>query len=155
MKTLFLVRHGRPVDKEIDPKKPLSEDGKREVEKIAGFLRKSEVRPDVIYHSGKTRAMQTAGIFYEILKCDSAPVEKAGISPLDDPRTIADEIASAAFNIMIVGHLPHLSRLTSLLVTGNDSESIIDFRQSGAVCLQRDDEGKKYLFSWAIFPEML
>ena len=155
MQSLFLVRHGRPVPKEIDPNKPLSDEGKIEVERIADFIRKNHILPDAVYHSGKTRAVQTAEIIFKKLKSDKVPEEKVGISPLDHPSIIAEEINETEYNPMIVGHLPHLARLTSWLVSGNDSESIVEFKPAGTICLQRDRAKKKWHVSWVIFPELL
>jgi phosphohistidine phosphatase len=155
MRYLFLARHGMPVSKEVDLTKPLSEEGKREVEKVAKFFAESPVRPGVIYHSGKKRAVQTAEIIHEKLKLDKVPLAKEGISPLDSPGIIAEEIDVSDSNLMIVGHLPHLSRLASWLVTGNDSEAIVDFKQGAVLCLQKDDKHEKWLVSWLIAPDLL
>jgi len=44
--TVYLVQHGRPVAKEVDPDRPLSPEGVAEVEKTARFLHGSGVRPE-------------------------------------------------------------------------------------------------------------
>ena len=38
-------------------------------------------------------------------------------------------------SIMLVGNLPHLSRLVSLLLTGNPEIEVVRFRNAGIVCL--------------------
>jgi phosphohistidine phosphatase len=53
-----------------------------------------------------------------------------------------------------VGHLPHLSKLASLLLTKSDEKVSIGFKNSGIVCLQRDDSSN-WLLSWSVTPEIL
>ena len=59
---LYLVQHGEPVPKEINPDRPLSDKGRHDVEKVGRFLQQAGVAMGVIVHSGKTRAAQTAGL---------------------------------------------------------------------------------------------
>jgi len=54
---------------------------------------------------------------------------------------------------MIVGHLPHLSRLTSLLVMGNPNIRIVEFRYSSVLKLTRTNEG--WVISWFITPGLV
>ena len=55
--------------------------------------------------------------------------------------------------VMLVGHLPFLSRLASLLVAGNHEAGIIRFQQAGIVCLSREDG--KWAVNWVMPPELL
>ena len=88
---IYLVQHGKPVPKEKDLDRPLSELGRRDVEKVASFLRKIGIEVQEIFHSGKTRARQTAEIMISKLNPGREPLEKDGLSPLDDVKTIAEE----------------------------------------------------------------
>jgi len=54
---------------------------------------------------------------------------------------------------MLVGHLPHLSRLSSLLLVGDPEKNIIAFRMAGIVCLRREEEN--WSVSWMIIPDLL
>ncbi len=58
---LYLMQHGKARPKEEDPDRSLSDEGRAEVGRVAGFLAKTDVvRSLPILHSGKTRARQTA-----------------------------------------------------------------------------------------------
>lgn len=152
---IYLVQHGNPVPKEKDPDRPLSDKGKEDVEKVADFLKKAGIAVKEVFHSGKTRARQTAGIMNARLNPGSKPLKKEGISPLDDVKIISDEIKKQQKDLMIVGHLPHLAKLTSFLTTMSDSYSIAGFQQGGIVCL-RPDEGKKtWTIAWMLVPEII
>ncbi len=59
---IYLMQHGKPVSKEENPDRPLSEEGRRDVGKMALLLHTCIPLPGEILHSGKTRAEQTAEI---------------------------------------------------------------------------------------------
>ncbi len=152
---IYLMQHGKPVSKEENPDKPLSNQGKEDAERAASFLLKAGIRVDDFFHSGKTRARQTAEILISKLTPGRDPVEKKGISPLDDVKRIAGEIKQGRKDIMLVGHLPHLAKLTSFLITGDDSQSIASFQQGGILCLRCEDEEKKWTIAWMLVPEIV
>jgi phosphohistidine phosphatase len=54
---------------------------------------------------------------------------------------------------MIVGHLPFLSKLTSLLLTGHESSYTVVFRNAGIVCLDYSDN--QWHLDWVVIPEIL
>ena len=149
---IYLVQHGKPVSKEENPEKPLSEQGRREVEKVAVTLKKAGVSVQRIYHSGKMRARQTADIMTSHLTPAQAPIERKGISPMDDVKETAVSMGEMQEDIMVVGHLPHLARLTAYLTTGDDSKDVVLFQQGGVVCLGRDEE-KGWLVNWMLIPK--
>jgi len=70
-------------------------------------------------------------------------------------KEIADEIEQGQKDLMIVGHLPYLARLTSLLITGSDSNMVVGFQQGGIVCLRHDDEEKGWTIAWMLVPEII
>ncbi|MBI3989381.1 MAG: hypothetical protein HY347_07165 [candidate division NC10 bacterium] len=43
--------------------------------------------------------------------------------------------------LMLVGHLPHLSRLTSALLVGDPEREVIRFRMGAIVCLSKTAGG--------------
>ena len=86
---IYLVQHGKPVPKEEDPERPLSAQGKEDVEKMSAFLMKAGIEVDDIFHSGKTRARNTAEIIASKLNPDKKPIKKGGLSPLDEVKIIA------------------------------------------------------------------
>ncbi|MBN2058372.1 MAG: phosphohistidine phosphatase SixA [Candidatus Saganbacteria bacterium] len=111
---IYLVRHGEAVPEKDDPARPLSEEGRAEVEATAGQLLAEGAKVAEIWHSGKLRAKQTAEIIANVLKV-ARVIEKKGLKPNDDPRPIADLLREADQPILIAGHLPFIPNLAGLL----------------------------------------
>lgn len=151
---VYLVQHGKPVSKEKDPDRPLSDQGKNDVKRVADFLEKSGVRVEEVLHSGKTRARQTAEIMSSRLNPGLEPEERGGLSPLDDVKEIAHQIKESEKDLLIAGHLPHLAKLTSLLISGEEAAPVVSFQQGGVVCLTKDEEGR-WSVAWMVVPEII
>lgn len=151
---LYLVQHGEAKREQEDPSRPLSEKGVRDVRKVASFISQREkIEAECIFHSGKLRAAQTAGILSEYIQTSRGACEAEGLTPMDDPALWAERLRGSGIDVMIVGHLPHLSKLASLLLCGNPEASIVNFKMGGVVCLKKK-EGK-WSVEWMVVPEML
>lgn len=150
---LYLVQHGEAKSEKEDPTRPLSKRGDEDVRRIAAWSAHVQLRIDQIRHSGKKRAEQTAGLFAERLRPVAGHVAISGIGPADDVLPIANAIDGEDQAIMLVGHLPFLSRLASQLVVGDPAKELIRFRNAGIVCLSRD-EGK-WIIGWSVDPQLL
>jgi len=150
----YLVQHGKAKSPEEDPNRGLSNEGRKEVECIAEFLSELRISVSLIQHSGKTRAEETAHLYAEGIRCTSGPVHTQGMEPNDDPSMTANFLKVYTDDVLIVGHLPHLERLTSLLVTGYPDHRPVAFRNGGIVCLQKD-VGGVWSILWVIVPEVL
>jgi len=151
---LYLVQHGEAKRKEEDPARPLTDSGREEVERVASYAAKIGVKVERILHSGKLRAQQTAEIMAKHLKPPKGVEKTDELEPLADPKVWAERLKKVEENLMLVGHLPHLSRLTSLLLTDREAVELVAFRMGGIVCLERDEEGK-WRVQWIIRPETL
>jgi phosphohistidine phosphatase len=152
---IYLMQHGKPVPKEKNPDKPLSDRGRDDVRKMADFLKKAGIQVETVFHSGKTRARQTAEIINSKINPGKESQKREGLSPLDDVKTIAEGIKQGQKDFMIVGHLPHLGKLISLLITGSDSSQIVSFQQGGVVCLRTNEEEKNWAIAWMMVPEII
>jgi len=151
---LLLVQHGKSLPKDKDPAKGLSEEGISEVEHIAGIAKKYGINVSRIMHSGKKRALQTAEIFASALKPDEGIREIEGINPLDDVAVFADKI-KISDNLMFVGHLPFMQRLTSYLITGSIEKPVFKFQNGGILCMDKDPEAAQAWFiKWALIPHL-
>lgn len=151
---LYLVQHGNAVASEVDPERPLSDRGQQDVEKIAGFIKPLTLNIDYIWHSEKKRAAQTAEIIAASIPPQKACIQRQGLAPNDDVTALKNELASANQDIMIVGHLPFLSKLASLLLAGSESANTVAFKQGGIVCLSRSEQGQ-WQIDWMVTPELL
>ena len=81
-------------------------------------------------------------------------IEEKDLLPNDDPQEWALRLSEEKENIMLMGHLPNLSKLASLLLTKSANKVSIGFKNSDIVCLQRDDS-RNWMLSWAVTPEIL
>ncbi len=152
---LYLVQHAQSKTKEEDPQRPLSEKGRNDIRKVADFLAKhTHIQVKSIMHSGKIRSWQTAEILAEHLKLITGIKEIEGLDPLADPYFWIKRLSKTEEDLMLVGHLPHLSKLSSYLLSQDENEKIINFQQGGVVCLQRDLSGN-WSVPWLIIPEIL
>ena len=151
----YLMQHGKPVPKEKNPDKPLSDSGKDDVGKMADFLKKAGIQVETAFHSGKTRARQTAEIISSKINPGKESQKRGGLSPLDDVKAIAEEIKQGQKDFMIVGHLPHLEKLVSFLTTGSDSSQVVSFQQGGLVGLRTNGEEKNWAIAWMLVPEII
>jgi phosphohistidine phosphatase len=146
---LYLVQHGQAKSEDEDPERPLTDRGVEDVTRVARqAVEQLGVRVARVVHSGKTRARQTAEVWGGVLE---AGVEQAdALAPNDDPTVWLQRLDAAADDLMLVGHLPHLTRLAGLL-TGVAERPVIRFRQGGLVGLERS--GKGWLVSVVLPPD--
>ena len=150
---IYLVQHGQAESKERHPERPLTPTGRSEAICVADLMAELDLGVGAIWHSGKLRAKQTAEIFAARLYAMEGVVEHEGLAPNDDPALMANALAGTETAVMLVGHLPHLSRLTSLFVTGDPTREIVAFRNAGVVCLGR--EGPGWRVRWMITPDQV
>jgi phosphohistidine phosphatase len=145
---LYLVQHGEATTEEEDPERPLTDRGVIDVRRIARFVVEAgSLAPERIFHSGKTRARQTAEIWAEAL---GVPTEQAdALAPLDEPSVWAGRVGAETGDVMLVGHLPHLATLAGLLLAGDAKRPVIAFRQGGLVGLEGGPNGWSV---WLILP---
>ncbi len=150
---LYLVQHGKSLSKNVDIHKGLSEEGVAEVKRIAGVAAQYGIKVSKILHSGKTRARQTAQIFAASFNVRNEIEEIEGMKPLDDVVRFAEKI-NKSDNVMLVGHLPFLEKLTSYLVIGSGEQSIFKFQNGGIICLDKELDSQSWIIKWALMPNI-
>lgn len=150
---LYLVQHGRSLPGEVDPERGLSKEGTADTRRIADVARGYGVRVTLIVHSGKKRARQTAEILAAALQPARGIEESDGLNPLDDVSALAETIDPGG-DVMYVGHLPFMERLTSSLVTGNAEKPVFIFQNSGIVCLDRNPVTQEWAIRWTLMPKI-
>lgn len=151
MAMLYLVQHGKSLSAEIDPERGLSPEGIEEVERIASVAIGYGVPVSKIEHSGKARARQTADLFAAALNPRKGVGQRDGLNPLDDVAPVARRL-KAEDNLMIVGHLPFMERLTSYLIAGSPDRPVFRFQNGGIVCLDHDRLTDIWVIKWALMP---
>lgn len=151
---LCLVQHGDAVSKDVDPDRPLSEKGRRDIARLAAFLQRAGVRTERIVHSGKTRAEQSALSLAEALLGDGEIEATDGIAPNDAVEKFAKKLGRSSGDTMLVGHLPFMARLVAHLLGGSADAVRVAYQPGSAVCLERLDSGDWQLL-WMLRPELL
>ena len=150
---LYLVQHGKSLTKERDPEQGLSETGIAETRRIAQVAADYRIDVRCIHHSVKARARQTAEIVAEFVSPQQGVRQIEGIKPMDDVAALASRL-NPAENLMLVGHLPFMSRLTSFLITGNIEPPVFKFQNSGIVCMDRPLESDPWSIVWTLMPHI-
>jgi phosphohistidine phosphatase len=150
---LYLVQHGDALAKNIDPGRPLSEMGQLDVERMAGAFAE-HIEISRVIHSGKTRARQTAETLAGYIDSE-LPVEIFNsINPNDPVEAFAQLVDDWSEDLLVVGHLPFMSKLVSLLLTGSAEEAVVSYSPGSIVCLESTGEGGWQLL-WMVRPELL
>jgi phosphohistidine phosphatase len=150
---LLLAQHGHALPKEADPDRPLSEQGRADVEAVAGRLARAGVHAGRVLHSGKTRARQTAEILAGAV-ATGVPVEaRAGLDPNDDPKPVEKECAGWQEDVLLVGHMPFVARLAARLCGARKGREPVAFVPGSVVGLERGEDGR-WAVAWMLRPEL-
>ncbi|MFW6139596.1 MAG: phosphohistidine phosphatase SixA [Spirochaetota bacterium] len=151
----YLVQHGEARPKEQDPERSLTEKGLSEVKKTASFIaRYKKAKIDYIVHSGKKRALQTAEAFAEALAPPGGVRQEKELEPLSTPWGWVERLADTEENVTMVGHLPHLKRLATLLLCQDESKQVIEFHYGCVVCLFKNESGI-WTLQWMVIPDLV
>jgi phosphohistidine phosphatase len=146
----YLVRHGEAVPATLDTRRPLTRVGREEVERVARSAVDRGITVASIYHSGILRAQQTAEIFAQALAhVNVQPI--TGLLPQDDPAIAKAEMEISEDPIMLVGHLPHMHRLLSLLIHDNADREVVSLSPATVVCCSRG--GSDWKIAWMLDPQ--
>ena len=122
MKTIYLVRHGKAVSRDIelpDFRRYLIDQGKNDLKKVVLKMKKDGIEPSLIISSPATRAMQTARIFVKELDYGKQTIRER--KALYDQTSgsllqVLHEIEDTIDNCMICGHNPSIEGFARFLV---------------------------------------
>jgi len=154
---LYLQRHGQSLSAAeagvaSDSDRPLSDQGRGEVRRVARRLAERGARPVIILHSPMIRAAQTAAEAAGILKPAQGLEAFAPLSNELPAEELAVELrrrTEGLPDVVAVGHQPQLGLLVAVL-----SQAVFNPRPGGAVALELKAEGPA-AFLWACNPEDL
>jgi phosphohistidine phosphatase len=163
---LYIVRHaiaeqrdGHSSEDE-DSQRPLTDAGRKKFRQIARGLGRLGTQVDLILTSPYLRAADTARILQEKLDLEKDKlVIMDDLSPVGDPdrliKNIGDQYGSTE-NIALVGHEPGLSRLISVLLSG-DPTLPITMKKGGICCLSVEtlEYGRCATLEWLLAPAPL
>jgi phosphohistidine phosphatase len=155
MTAIYVVRHAIAEERDADrwpddAERPLSPDGEKAFRQAARGLRELVPSVDVVLSSPYVRAWRTAEILHEV--AGWPPPERCDL--LGAYRAPADALGAIgarpeASSIAVVGHEPYLSRLISILLTGDLDAVSLDLKKGGVV---RVDDN---VLRWYATPRML
>ena len=148
---LLLAQHGLALDSEEDPQRPLSKRGRDDVRRAARLLGDAGVEVARAWHSGKLRAEQTAMLLAEHVLPAGKPEVVEGIAPNDPVGEFVEDVDVWQEDTLVVGHLPFMSRLVSVLVTGDPEHACVQFTPGTVVCLERAGSDR-WLINWMLPP---
>ena len=104
------------------------------------------IRPDVVWHSGKLRARQTAEAFWRACNALAELSATRDLQPDDPPEWIRDRLRGESRDVLIAGHFTHLPRLLALLLARAD----VQFPLHGVVALVSEDQGETWKELWKL-----
>ncbi len=137
---IYLVRHG--IAEDVGPagddrSRRLTARGRTRMAAAAGGLRALAVAPDVVFASPYPRAMETAEIVVAALGAP-APQPLDALTP-DVPAAVTVK-AIGRFarheQIMLVGHLPNLAEVASMLLTGSPHGAILEVKKGTCLAVE-------------------
>ena len=158
---LYLLRHAQAVSEWQDSTQPLSLSGRQDIERLAQWQYESNIiKVKTILHSGKLRAQQTAVILQTIGFVGAEVQEKPGLMPNDSVEKMVEfleiewpHLYPQKPNLLIVGHLPYLDSLISLLLLNHPDKPCIDIQPCTLICLT--SHYGSWMLKWIMPPELL
>jgi phosphohistidine phosphatase len=109
--------------------------------------------------SRKLRALQTAEILARHLNASDRVQSRTGLAPLDDVEPIRKWLVEQSHqgydSIALVGHLPFLDKLASLLVAGNETAEVVAFQNACVVKLIPKKQSEGHHVNWILTPDMV
>jgi len=131
----------------------LTEKGFADVSKIARFAQAADLRVPLIWHGGKLRARQTADLLAGALQPEEGMREGGGLAPHDPVEPVVEELEARQADLMMVGHLPFLTKLASMLLSGFLAD-MIAFQPGGILCMERGPD-HRWRIGWMVTPELI
>ena len=151
---LYFVQHGEAQPEAVSAERELTALGRLDVVRLADFLGERGVRVARLYHSGKTRARQTAEILAARLAPGTEPGMLAGLNPNDPVGPIAAQVRAFSEDTLLAGHQPFMGRLATVLVAGREDPPVLAFQPASMACLERNASGA-WEIAWMLRPELL
>ena len=153
---LYLMQHGQATSKEEDPERPLTDAGRTAVQRVAERARAADVRISGCMHSGKLRAAQTAQLLINEIGGDGSAEARSGLAPNDPVEPVARWLSAEAAHesLALVGHMPFLGRLASLLIAGDEHAQVVGFHMGDLVKLEPKVDREGFRVAWALPPDL-
>lgn len=150
---IYLVRHGEYVLNDMQKGGALSEAGVAQITKLANFIHPLKLQVSNILHSGKTRAEQTAEILSKGFVSAEPPQVFSGLNPEDQVDPVIIDARNWGSDVVLVGHLPFMSRFLSRLLINDEAIEIVTLHTGTMVCVEGDPVSN-WNIKWVITPSL-
>ena len=149
---VYLMRHGEAATKQGESEPALTLNGERQADETARALVKRGTNVDIVFHSGKRRARETAHLVASKLAPPRGTEARDGLCPNDDIFALARQIDELDGPALFVAHLPLLDQVVGLLVEGNAGAELGGFSTGEVACLERSGPGE-WRIAWKHRPK--
>ena len=154
---IYILRHGIAENRDLgkpDATRQLTKQGKRDLHALLQQARAAGVSPQTILTSPLTRALETARIAAEELKCENV-VETKELTPEVAPPQLWKEIRARhrVKDLMLVGHEPQLSRVAGFLL---ESPLSIDLKKGALlkITVEGISGPPRGVLKWLLTPKL-
>ena len=100
------------------------------------------------------RARQTAEILAQFIDTRPSVEVFNSINPNDPIEAFAQLVDDWSEDLLVVGHLPFMSKLVSLLLKGSEEQAIVSYTAGSIVCIESTGDGGWQLL-WMVRPGLL
>lgn len=127
---LYVLRHGKaeafPSPGRQDADRPLTRQGRDEMQRIASWMLRNRCRLDLIATSPLKRAEETADIIAGVYNLEKRLVVWEELSPGMDFDRLMEQIVSCddLTSLLIIGHEPSLSGCIGRIISGGGGAEI-------------------------------
>lgn len=154
---IHLMQHGTNLSREIDVHEPLSPVGREQIEKSAQAARILGLRFELVVASPKARSLQTAELMAQATGYPVTHIEVTeAVKAMAPPQKTLDFVAEyqGLDSILIVGHLPSLALVASLLLTGRESLGVA-VENGGLTQIDWQGDPGKATLNFHLLPQQL
>ncbi|MBV2130765.1 SixA phosphatase family protein [Arsukibacterium indicum] len=153
-KYLYFLRHAtaeviRPNQLDID--RCLVEKGRLQARRVARFMQRHNIEPDIVLSSPYPRAIQTAAIVCK--EAALAPAkEQDWLALATDSQSASSQLYQQLPELpqhsLLVGHEPDISALISLLLGCH--QPALKIRKASLTCLTYGEVSKSFQLEWLV-----
>ncbi len=161
---LYLLRHGLAVEPGThnfvqDSERPLTPKGERKLGQIAEAMKALGLSFNLILSSPYLRARQTAEIIAEAYRARKRLQFTDALTPTGNLKELVGLLHAAdpaPDCVLLVGHEPYLSKLISLLVSG-DTDVQITLKKGGLckLAIESLKHGRCASLEWLLTPKQM
>lgn len=162
MPKLFLIRHAIAEDRDTfkktgqsDDQRPLTDFGKKKMQKIAKKLLSLEPDIPLFCQSPLTRSQQTVDVLKKFYLKSKTQTLKS-LSPGSSHTDLLEDLKNNPLqNTALVGHENHISQLLGFLLTGEPQSRAFLFKKGGIACLEfHKIQAGQFKLLWIVSPKV-